>query len=55
MSFTPGMEHTGIDSTSIVPNTHPKTRFSILKFQLDTLCTRMTKSVDQSLSAKLGA
>src|SRR5215472_796234 len=51
MCPTPRMKHMGIDSTPVVANAHAQVSVGIFEFQLNTLCSRMTKSVEQGLSA----
>src|SRR5215472_8837037 len=51
MCLMPRMKHLGIDSTPVVANAHTQVSVCIFEFQLNALCSRMTKSVEQDLSA----
>src|SRR5215472_18076672 len=51
MCLTPRMKYLGVDSTTVVAHTHVQVSVSIFEFQLNALCSRMTKSVEQGLSA----
>ena len=51
VTFTSCFEHLRIDATSVVANPHAQVIIRVFEFELDAPSSRMTKRVDQCLSA----